>query len=79
MNHAVINGPEAMKLQRFFIPFGSWHHLVVWLIAYKVVDEQQVRSWSLNKQLLNENLFGVYLNHLVLTKLAQEDRLNNAF
>jgi hypothetical protein len=37
VHHFVINRPESVEAQTFFVPTDRWFHLQVWLIADNVV------------------------------------------
>ena len=37
VHHLVINGPESVETQTFFVPADCWFHLQIWLIAHNVV------------------------------------------
>jgi len=38
-HQAIINRPEAMKLEVLFIPLGYWHHLIITLVTNDMINE----------------------------------------
>ena len=45
MNHLVIDGPEAMKIEHVLVPLRDGLHLSVLLVADTVIDVEELRDW----------------------------------
>ena len=45
MDHLVIDGPEAMKIEHVLVPLRDRLHLTVLLIADTMIDVEELRDW----------------------------------
>ena len=45
MNHLVVDGPEAMKIEHVLVPLCDGLHLSILLIADTVIDVEELWDW----------------------------------